>query len=139
MKAGRFPRSARTSKTRSRGASISISALSGPTAGDSMAAGARRNLLLLAEPGFMDESTDCFICGRIPLVGEEVTVVSNGARETSVCDPCLPNPRVEGLGEPVRRDRIRSAEGAATVRRLIPVPVAAATPAPHPNSLPIEA
>jgi hypothetical protein len=82
----------------------------------------------------MDEFTDCFICGRNPLVGEEITLFSNGGRETEVCDLCLPNPRVEGLGEPAGRERIRSAIGAATVRRLYPVPVtgdrAPARPAP---------
>lgn len=82
----------------------------------------------------MDEFTDCFICGRTPLVGEEVTLYSNGGRETEVCDLCLPNPRVEALGEAAGRDRIRTALGAATVRRLYPVPVAGggapARPAP---------
>jgi hypothetical protein len=72
----------------------------------------------------MNEFTDCFICGRNPLVGEEVMVFSNGGRETAVCDLCLPNPRVAGLGDEVGPERIRSVEGAATVRRLIPVPVA---------------
>jgi hypothetical protein len=86
----------------------------------------------------MNEFTDCFICGRNPLVGEEVMVFSNGGRETAVCELCLPNPRVAGLGEPVGPERIRSAEGAATVRRLIPVPV---TPAGSParQSQPVQA
>ena len=77
----------------------------------------------------MNEFTNCFICGRNPLIGEEVMVFSNGGRETAVCELCLPNPRVAGLGDEVGPERIRSAEGAATVRRLIPEPVA---PAPRP-------
>ena len=73
----------------------------------------------------MDEFTNCFICGRHPLVGEEVTLIADGSRETPICDCCLPNPRAAALGEAIGRERIRSSEGAATVRRLIPVPVAA--------------
>jgi hypothetical protein len=72
----------------------------------------------------VNEFTNCFICERHPLVGEEVTLFADGNRETPVCDLCLPNPRAAALGEAVGRERIRTAEGAATVRRLIPVPVA---------------
>jgi len=79
----------------------------------------------------MDEFTTCFICERNPLVGEEVSVFADGSRETPVCDCCLPNPRTAALGEPIGRERIQTVEGAATVRRLIPVPV---TPAPAPAS-----
>jgi hypothetical protein len=86
----------------------------------------------------MNEFTDCFICGRHPLVGEEVTVYADGKGETPVCDHCLPNPRAAALGEPVGRERTRSIEGAATVRRLHPVPVAAGAPPGQP-SLPVEA
>jgi len=86
----------------------------------------------------MDEFTDCFICGRHPLVGEEVALFADGSGETPVCDLCLPNPRVTALGEPIGRERIRSIEGAATVRRLIPVPVAAKTPVRQ-STLPIQA
>jgi hypothetical protein len=86
----------------------------------------------------MDEFSTCFVCGRHPLVGEETTVVTNGVRETPVCDLCLSNPRVAGLGEPARRERIRTAEGEATVRRLIPEPVAAPA-SPRQRTLPIQA
>ena len=72
----------------------------------------------------MDEFTTCFICERHPLVGEEVAVYADGTRETPVCELCVPNPRAAALGEPAGSERIRTAEGAATVRRLIPVPVA---------------
>ena len=85
----------------------------------------------------MNEFTDCFICGRYPLVGEEVTLHADGKRETPVCDQCLPNPRAAALGEPIGRERIRSVEGAATVRRLIPVPVAGKA-APRKPTLPVE-
>jgi hypothetical protein len=85
----------------------------------------------------MDEFTTCFICERHPLVGEEVAVFVDGTRETAVCDPCTANPRSAALGEPVGRERIRTTEGAATVRRLIPVPVAAKDPTQP--TLPVEA
>ena len=86
----------------------------------------------------MDEFTSCFICERHPLVGEEVTLFADGHRESPVCDLCLPNPRAAALGEAAGRERIRSAEGAATVRRLIPVPVASRTVAKRP-AVPVEA
>ena len=86
----------------------------------------------------MDEFTNCFICGRHPLVGEEVTVFAGGSRETPVCDLCAPNPRAAALGEAIGRERIRTAEGAATVRRLIPVPVASKA-SPRQPQLPVEA
>lgn len=86
----------------------------------------------------MNEFTDCFICGRNPLVGEEVMVFADGGRETAVCDPCLSNPRAAAMGDPVDRERIRSTEGAATVRRLIPVPVPQRI-SPDVPSLPVEA
>ena len=86
----------------------------------------------------MNEFTNCFICGRHPLVGEEVTVFADGTRDTPVCDLCEPNPRAAALGEPAGRERIRSVEGAATVRRLIPVPVTARR-APQQPALPTQA
>ena len=60
------------------------------------------------------------------------------SRETPVCDHCLPNPRATALGEAIGRERIRTVEGAATVRRLIPVPVAA-NALPRQPTLPVEA
>ena len=86
----------------------------------------------------MDEFTTCFICERNPLVGEEVNVVADGSRETPVCDPCMPNPRAAALGEVVSRERIQTVEGAATVRRLVPVPVAPRA-APRQPTLPAQA
>jgi hypothetical protein len=92
-----------------------------------------RNRALPAERVYMDEFTTCFICERHPLVGEEVSLFADGSRETPVCDHCLPNPRAAALGEPVGRERIRTVEGAATVRRLIPVPVTPRAPAQEPQ------
>ena len=86
----------------------------------------------------MDEFTNCFICERHPLVGEEVTLFAGGTRETPVCDLCLPNPRAAALGEAFGRERIRTVEGAATVRRLIPAPVVSGS-LPQQPTLPIEA
>ena len=86
----------------------------------------------------MDEFTNCFICGRNPLVGEEVTVFADGSRETAVCELCLPNPRAAALGEEIGRERIHTVEGGTTVRRLIPVPVAPPAPSKQPIS-PVEA
>jgi hypothetical protein len=74
----------------------------------------------------MDEFTRCSACARTPLVGEQVTVMDDGQRESAVCDLCLGRPRSAVLGEPVRCERIHSVAGAANVRRAWPVP---ATPA----------
>ncbi len=70
----------------------------------------------------MEEFTRCSICSRMPLVGEEITVMSATGRESPVCDLCLERPRTQALGEAIRRERIRSAAGAANVRREWPVP-----------------
>jgi hypothetical protein len=70
----------------------------------------------------MEEFTPCSICSRTPLVGEGVTVIDDGSRESPVCDLCLGRPRVRALGEPSRRERVRSSEGAATVTRAWPQP-----------------
>jgi hypothetical protein len=72
----------------------------------------------------MDEFTSCAVCKRTPLVGEGITVMNSGGSESAVCDLCLERPRTAALGEAVRRDRIRSGAGAATVRRSWPVPAA---------------
>lgn len=71
----------------------------------------------------MEEFARCSVCARTPLVGEGVTVMQKGRREALVCDLCPAKPRAAALGEPVRRERIRSAEGASTVERLYPRPV----------------
>jgi hypothetical protein len=68
----------------------------------------------------MEELARCSVCSRTPLVGEEVTVF---AGERLVCDPCRAKPRVRAFGEPVRRERIRTAAGAANVKRIYPRPV----------------
>lgn len=73
----------------------------------------------------MDEFTRCCACTRTPLVGEEVTLMRDGRRESAVCDLCLERPRSKVLGEPVRRERIHSIAGAANVRRAWPVPAPA--------------
>jgi hypothetical protein len=81
----------------------------------------------------MEEFTRCSVCDRTPLVGEGVTVRERGRREALVCDLCADNPRALALGEPVRRERIRSAAGAANVERVFPrpvVPVPEQPPAP---------
>jgi hypothetical protein len=72
----------------------------------------------------MEEFTPCSVCSRTPLVGERVSVLSSGRRESFVCELCLERPRVQALGEVVRRERIRSNAGAANVRREWPVPAA---------------
>jgi hypothetical protein len=66
----------------------------------------------------VDEFTTCAACSRTPLVGERVTLMSDGSREAPVCELCSDRPRAAALGEPVRRERIRSAAGASNVRRL---------------------
>jgi len=80
----------------------------------------------------MEELRPCSVCARIPLVGEEVTVVvaprgrgrdGAAAPESMICDLCLCKPRAAALGEPIRRERVRSAAGAASVRRVFPRPV----------------
>jgi len=77
----------------------------------------------------MEEFTRCAVCNRTPLVGEGVAVLPRGTREAAVCDCCLAKPRAQALGEPIRHERIHTAAGAATVKRLIPEPVPVATPA----------
>ena len=74
----------------------------------------------------MDEFTPCSACARTPLVGEEVTVMGDGRRESAVCELCLERPRSAVLGEPMRRERIHSVAGAANVRRAWPVPATVA-------------
>jgi hypothetical protein len=70
----------------------------------------------------MEESVRCSVCARTPLVGEGVTVMRAARREAVVCDPCLERPRAAQLGDAVRRERVRSALGAETVRRIWPEP-----------------
>jgi hypothetical protein len=70
----------------------------------------------------MVEFTRCAICRRTPLVGEEITVVRRGGRESVVCDLCLERPRTTALGETLRRERVRSTAGAANVHRAWPAP-----------------
>ena len=72
----------------------------------------------------MDEFTRCSVCARTPLIGEQVTVMQKGRREATLCDQCLGAPRSQSLGEATRRERVRSAAGAANVERIIPRPVA---------------
>ena len=80
----------------------------------------------------MEEFSRCSVCSRTPLVGEAVTVLARGRREAPVCDLCREKPRAAQLGEPVRRDRVRSAAGAETVRRLFPTPAPERQPATRP-------
>jgi hypothetical protein len=70
----------------------------------------------------MDEFVPCSVCSRTPLIGEEVTVLGRGGGESPVCSLCLERPRTRALGEPLRQERMRSATGAANVRRSWPVP-----------------
>jgi hypothetical protein len=78
----------------------------------------------------MDEFTPCSICLRTPLVGEEVTVMGKGDHESAVCDLCLARPRAAALGEQLRRERVRTIEGAETVIRSWPTPAPEGRPAP---------
>ncbi|MEK6277799.1 MAG: hypothetical protein AABM29_07295 [Actinomycetota bacterium] len=70
----------------------------------------------------MEEFTRCSVCSRTPLVGEGVSVMRKGRRESAVCDLCLERPRTAELGDAVRRDRVRTAAGAETVKRVWPEP-----------------
>lgn len=70
----------------------------------------------------MEEFTRCAVCARTPVVGEQVSVMTAGHRESPVCDLCLERPRAQTLGEPERRERIRSSAGAENVRRVWPAP-----------------
>jgi hypothetical protein len=71
----------------------------------------------------MDEFDRCSVCARTPLVGEGVTVLRRADREATVCDLCLAKPRAATLGEEIRRDRVRTAAGADTVRLATPIAV----------------
>jgi hypothetical protein len=71
----------------------------------------------------MVESESCSVCRRAPLVGESVTVLERGRREAAVCDLCGGKPRAAALGEPIRRERVRTAAGAENVQRVFPRPV----------------
>ncbi len=73
----------------------------------------------------MDEFVPCGVCARTPLIGEEVSVAIEAERESAICDLCLRSPRAAALGERSRRERVRSAAGAANVRRAWPQPVGA--------------
>ena len=70
----------------------------------------------------MTEFEPCSICARTPLVGETVTVFGAGGSEAVACELCLGRPRARALGEPLRRERVRSAAGAETVSPLAPEP-----------------
>jgi hypothetical protein len=82
----------------------------------------------------MDDFTRCAVCSRTLLIGERVTVVSGPQRESPVCELCLERPRAAELGEPQRRERIRSAAGTENVQRLRPVPAEAPAP-PEPAAV----
>jgi hypothetical protein len=72
----------------------------------------------------MEEFGRCAVCSRTPLVGEGVTVCQRrNGNESIVCDLCLDRPRARALGERTRRERVRSAAGAANVQRIFPRPV----------------
>jgi hypothetical protein len=75
------------------------------------------------------------VCARAPLVGESVTIRRQGRRESPVCDLCGEKPRATALGEPVRRDRVHTAVGAASVIRIFPRP--AAVPQPQRPAAPV--
>lgn len=77
----------------------------------------------------MEELGHCSVCTRTPLVGEGVTIVRRGEAESVVCDLCAAKPRAAVLGEPIRRDRVRSASGIANVARIYPEPVPQGLPA----------
>jgi hypothetical protein len=72
----------------------------------------------------MDEYGRCSVCLRNPLIGERITVMRDGGSEAAVCDFCTASPRAAALGEPIRRERVSSAAGAANVKRAWPAPAA---------------
>lgn len=76
----------------------------------------------------MPPNDNCAVCRRAPLVGETVSIVSVWGSEAAVCDLCTDKPRALNLGPAVRRERVRSAEGSATVHRTLPVHVRVAAP-----------
>ncbi len=76
----------------------------------------------IGEAVWMDEFEPCSICARTPLVGESVTMLGDAAPVSPVCDLCLGRPRAAALGEPLRRERVRSRAGAETVSRVLPAP-----------------
>jgi hypothetical protein len=80
----------------------------------------------------MDEFVACGVCARTPLIGERVAVMSRAEVEAAVCDLCLRNPRAGSLGPQIRRERVRSAAGAANVRRAWPRPAEAPAPVEAP-------
>ena len=80
----------------------------------------------------MDEFVACGVCARTALIGERVAVMGRAEKEAAVCDLCLRNPRTAALGEQIRRDRVRSAAGAANVRRAWPRPAEAPAPVETP-------
>jgi hypothetical protein len=63
------------------------------------------------------ESSQCAACARNPLAGEQVTVYRNGAGDAYLCDQCVWSPACAALGEPIRRERVRTTAGALSVRR----------------------
>jgi hypothetical protein len=83
----------------------------------------------------MEEFDRCSTCSRTPVIGETVTVMARGRREAVVCDLCREKPRSAQLGEPIRRERVRSTAGAETVRRVFPTPVPAQRQAARPAAV----
>jgi hypothetical protein len=69
------------------------------------------------------------------MVGEQMTIMRRGQRESAVCDLCLERPRAVALGEPERRERVRTAAGAANVRSASPAPPRPVPDGPAPAEL----
>ena len=74
---------------------------------------------LSLQPGaLLAGSVHCIACGRTPLVGETVTVHRADGADACACDVCLGSSRADKIGEPFRRDGVRTTGGALTVRRI---------------------
>ncbi len=83
-----------------------------------VAVDARSENLSLPPGALFAGSAHCAVCRRAPVVGETVTVY-RGAVDSFACDQCECKPAAERLGDPVRRERVRTTAGALTVRRII--------------------
>ncbi|MCB0876552.1 MAG: hypothetical protein R2718_01715 [Solirubrobacterales bacterium] len=65
----------------------------------------------------IDGIVRCAVCGRFPLVGEQVTTHAAGDARASVCETCESSGRGARLGAVTGSDRVRSVGGAANVHR----------------------
>ena len=65
----------------------------------------------------IDGVVRCAVCGRFPLVGEQVTRHEGRGQGDWACETCESSGRSARLGAVTRSDRVRSIGGAANVHR----------------------